>query len=94
MSTLGVWSIDLNGETVHTNSVESFWSMLKRAHKGTFHRLSSKHLQRYVDEFVARHNILKLDTIDQMAHVAAGMLGRRIMYRDLMADNGRSAMAT
>ena len=49
----------------HTNGIESFWSMLKRAHKGTFHKLSAKHLQRYVDEFVARHNIRELDTIDQ-----------------------------
>ena len=34
----------------HTNGngVESFWSMLKRAHHGTFHRLSAKHLHRYV----------------------------------------------
>ena len=31
----------------HTNSVESFWATLKRAHKGTFHRLSAKHLQRH-----------------------------------------------
>ena len=33
---------------IHTNGVESFWSMLKRAHKGTFHKLSPKHLDRYV----------------------------------------------
>ena len=32
----------------HTNGIESSWSMLKRAHKGTFHQISSKHLQRYV----------------------------------------------
>ena len=83
----------LEGEKIHTNGVESFWSMLKRAHKGTFHRLSVKHLQRYVDEFVARHNVREMDTINQMAHVAAGMIGRRLMYRDLVADNGRSARA-
>ena len=47
----------LEGVKVHTNGVESFWSMLKRAHKGTFHRLSAKHLQRYVNEFAGRHNI-------------------------------------
>ena len=35
----------------HTNGIESFWSMLKRAHKGTFHKISPKHLQRYVSEF-------------------------------------------
>ena len=32
-------------------------SMLKRAHKGTFHKMSPKHLQRYVDEFAEKHNI-------------------------------------
>ena len=36
---------------VHTNGIESLWSMLKRAHKGTFHKLSPKHLDRYVREF-------------------------------------------
>ena len=78
---------------VHTNGVESFWSMLKRAHKGTFHKLSAKHLQRYVNEFCGRHNIRDLDTIRQMEHVVARMVGKRLMYRDLVADNGRSAVA-
>lgn len=31
---------------VHTNGIESLWSMLKQAHKGTFHKLSPKHLDR------------------------------------------------
>ena len=83
----------LEGEAVHTNGVESFWSMLKRAHKGTFHVLSAKHLQRYVNEFTGRQNIRELDTIDQMTHVVAGLIGRRLMYRDLIADNGRVGVA-
>ena len=41
----------------HTNGIESFWSMLKRAHKGTFHKISPKHLQRYVHEFAGKHNV-------------------------------------
>ena len=68
----------------HTNGVESFWSMLKRAHKGTFHKISPKHLQRYVNEFAGRHGIRDADTIDQMQSVIAGMVGRRLMYRDLV----------
>ena len=48
---------------VHTNGIESFWATLKRAHKGTFHRLSPKHLHRYVDEFVGRHNMREMDTL-------------------------------
>ena len=69
----------------HTNGVESFWSMLKRAHKGVYHKLSAKHLQRYVSEFAGRQNIREMDTIDQMRHVVAGMVGKRLMYRELTA---------
>ena len=72
-------------EQASTNGMESFWSMLKRAHKGTFHKISPKHLQRYVNEFVGRHGIREQDTIDQMNAVIAGMIGRRLMYRELVA---------
>ena len=68
----------------HTNGVESFWSMLKRAHKGVYHRLSAKHLQRYVQEFAGRHNIREKGTVQQMQHVAAAMVGKRLLYRDLV----------
>ena len=84
----------LDGVKIHTNGVESFWSMLKRAHKGTFHRLSAKHLQRYVSEFAGRHNIRDMDTIDQMQDVVAGLIGRRLLYRDLVADSDLSPMAS
>lgn len=78
---------------VHTNGIESFWSMLKRAHKGTFHKLSPKHLQRYVDEFVGRHNVRDLNTLAQMALLSDGMTGRRLTYKVLIADNGLNSMA-
>ena len=68
----------------HTNGLESFWAFLKRGYQGTFHRLSEKHLPRYVAEFAARHNLRDKDTIDQMTHVFAGMVGRRLMYKDLI----------
>ena len=69
----------------HTNGIESFWSMLKRAHKGVYHKISAKHLQRYVDEFAGRHGIRERDTIDQMQSIVAGMVGKRLTYRDLVA---------
>ena len=72
-------------DRAHTNGIESFWSMLKRAHKGTFHKISPKHLQRYVNEFAGRHGIRDKDTIDQMNSVIAGMIGRRLMYRELVS---------
>ena len=67
----------------HTQGIESFWSMLKRAHKGTFHHLSAKHLHRYVTEFSGRHNDRAADTITQMARMTHGMVGRRLRYIDL-----------
>ena len=75
-------------DMAHTNGMESFWSMLKRAHTGTFHKMSPKHLNRYVNEFAGKHNIRDKDTIDQMRHLVAGLVGKRLMYSDLIADNG------
>ena len=69
----------------HTNGIESFWSMLKRAHKGVYHKMSAKHLQRYVNEFSGRHGVRERDTLDQMAGVVGGMVGKRLRYRDLTA---------
>ena len=71
--------------SVHTNGIESFWATLKRAHKGTFHRLSAKHLHRYIDEFVSCHNMRELDTLDQMALIAGKMENAQLRYKDLVA---------
>ena len=78
---------------VHTNGIESLWSMLKRAHKGTFHKMSPKHLDRYVQEFASRHNLRDEDTIDIMTSIATGMRGKRLRYRELIAPNGLSSGA-
>ena len=72
----------------HTNGMESFWSMLKRAHSGTFHKISPKHLQRYVSEFAGKHNIRESDTLAQMRDTVARLLGRNLLYQDLIAGNG------
>lgn len=69
----------------HTNGMESFWSLLKRGYIGTFHHFSEKHTDRYVTEFSGRHNVREKNTVDQMAHVAKGMTGKRLRYRDLIA---------
>ena len=71
-----------------TNGLESFWAGLKRSFVGTFHKFSEKHLDLYVAEAAGRHNIRPMDTEDMMGHTAAGMRGKRLRYRDLIADNG------
>jgi len=72
----------------HTNGVESFWSMLKGGYVGTYHKMSPKHLQRYVNEFSGRHNVRMADTLDQMELTMRRMVGKRLRYKDLKKANG------
>lgn len=46
---------------VHTNTIEGFFSLIKRGMYGTFHAVSKKHLHRYVDEFAFRYNTRGMD---------------------------------
>ena len=69
----------------HTNGIESFWAMLKRGYKGTYHQMSAKHIERYVTEFAGRHNVRGCDTIVQMTMLAKGLDGKRLRYDDLVA---------
>lgn len=44
----------------HTNTIENYWSVVKRCVYGTYHQLSAKHLQRYLQEFAFRYDTRKL----------------------------------
>ena len=67
-----------------TNGVESFWALLKRGYHGVYHKMSAKHLQRYVDEFAGRYNIRRLDMIDQIDSTIKGLVGKRLTYEELI----------
>ena len=77
----------------HTNGIESLWSMFKRAHKGIYHKMSPKHLDRYVQEFAGRHNLRNAGTLAQMGEVVRGLEGRALTYAELKSDNGLSSGA-
>lgn len=68
----------------HTNGMESFCSMLNRGHTEIYHHMSSKHLQRYVNDFSGRNCQRSKDTIDRMVDVVAMTPGKELMCRDLI----------
>ena len=70
----------------HTNGIESFWAMLKRAYHGTFHHFSPKHMQRNVNEFATRQGMREVDTHILMATIVTRMVGRRLTYKRLTAE--------
>ena len=76
------------GAAVHTNSIESFWSLFKRGLYGTYHHMSGQHLQRYLAEFTGRHNVRDLDTAEQMGRLAVGLNGRRLPWK-MLAGSAR-----
>ena len=72
-------------DQAHTNGVESFWALLKRGYYGTFHHISPNHLHRYVNEFANRHNLRDKDTEEMMQEMFASLIGKRLMYKELIA---------
>ena len=71
----------------HTNGIESVWAILKRSIHGTWHHISFKHLERYVNEATFRLNEgnCEIDTIDRIRSVVAAMGGKRAPYRELVS---------
>lgn len=80
---------------IHTNGIESFWAVIKRATVGTFHHMSPKHLNRYVNEFAFKANTKNLPAFDKKGNGSsaatvreymAGAEGKRLTYEALTAN--------
>jgi hypothetical protein len=68
----------------HTNTVESYFSILKRGIIGTYHHVSPQHLKRYLGEFDFRHNeraALGVNDAERTAKAVAGVVGKRLTYQ-------------
>jgi len=76
----------------HTNTVENYFSILKRGITGTYHRVSEQHLKRYLGEFDFRYNErsgLGVSDTDRATKALKGIVGKRLTYR--RANQGRHA---
>lgn len=67
---------------IHTNTIEGYFSILKRGLIGTFHHVGPQHLKRYVGEFDFRYNNRKLSDKARADAALSGIEGKRLMYRD------------
>jgi transposase-like protein len=68
----------------HTNTIEGYWSILKRGIYGIYHQTSKKHLHRYCSEFAFRYNTRKLKESDRF-HIAVKQLeNTRLRYFELI----------
>lgn len=67
----------------HTNTIENFWSTLKRGINGIYHHVSEKHLERYLDEYANRYNTRDLTSQERFE----GFLGQSespLSYKELI----------
>ena len=72
----------VNGR-IHTNTIEGFWSLLKRGIFGIYHFTSKKHLQMYVDEFVFRYNTREQKESERFNLLLANS-NYRLTYKELI----------
>ena len=69
----------------HTNSIESFWALVKRGYNGVFHNWDMKNTARYLDEFSFRLNEgnVKHTTMKRMNSLLTKSVGKRLTYKEL-----------
>ena len=68
----------------HTNTIEGFWSLLKRGIIGQYHWISSKHLDRYIKEFEFRYNTREMSCSDRFSLIL-GLSEKRLTYKHLIS---------
>jgi transposase-like protein len=68
------------GGFMHTNTIESFFALLKRGVYGQFHHVSEAHLHRYLREFDFRHSNRHLSDAERADALLANAKGKRLLY--------------
>ena len=73
--------VDMSDRTNHTNTIEGFFSRVKRGINGTYHAVSKKHLHRYVSQFAFAYNTRGLNDGERFTKLVSQTGGKRLMYR-------------
>jgi transposase-like protein len=79
-------SVEYVSGDVHTNTLENFWSLLKRAIKGTQVHVDPEHLHRYVNERAFSYNYRDRTDLGRMRLAVGNVAGRRLTWDALTAD--------
>jgi transposase-like protein len=69
----------------YTNTVEGFWSLLKRGIDGIYHFVSKKHLQKYIDEYVFRYNTRTSSEVERFEYLLKNLSNKYLPYKLLIA---------
>jgi hypothetical protein len=75
-----------DGRLVTTNTVERFFSLIKRGVYGTFHHISGQHLHRYPNEFDFRYNARETTDGERALLAISGFKGKRLTYRTRLGE--------
>ena len=73
---------------VHTNTIESYFSVFKRGMRGTYQHCAEKHLHRYLAEFDFRHNkrvALGVNDASRAGAIVTAAVGKRLTYETTLA---------
>lgn len=71
-------------KSVHTNTIEGFWSLFKRGIIGIYHNVSEKHVDRYLTEFTARYNTRNGNEVERFNSFLSNCNGR-LKYAELIS---------
>ena len=75
--------VDPNDRTIHSNTVEGYFSIFKRGMKGVYQHCGEQHLHRYLAEFEFRYNHRVANGVDDRARAdlaLTGIVGKRLTY--------------
>ncbi len=66
--------------SIYTNTIENFFSILKRGLTGIYQHVGAQHLKRYIGEFDFRYNNREITDMERMDNALIGISGKRLMY--------------